>query len=336
MTPAKATFSFRAIFQRSYQLTKKNKLLWFFGFFAAFLGVGGELESLFQNYSSVRGTTESILSLQSFYQDGIFGSIFGNLKDFFGSYPAQGFLFLLLLFVVTIILLWLAIISQVALFDSAKKLSANRAVNYNEAYRVGNKYFGSVFLVQALLRTIQYVLFAVVGSVLVSWFLDGNSLTGGIAFVLFIFLILIPVSIVISFLIRYAIAYIALKDVPAMESIKRAWQLFRGNWIVSIEMALLVLLLGLVAGLIIAIAIGLASVPFILIAIAATFFGSANGFAITIIVGTIMWFVVAAVIGAMYVAFQYTAWTLFFMELDKKRAGSTVVRVLQRLGIGNS
>ncbi len=335
MSPTQKDFAFRELFKRAYQLTRKNKLLWFFGFFAAFLGVGGELESLFRNYSNVTSTSDTILGWQSLYQDGLFSSLFSNIRDFFSAYPAQGFLFLLLLFVVTAVVLWLSIISQIALFDSSKKLNANKQVTYSEAYSVGNKYLGPVLGVTLLLRVLQYVLFAIVGSVLVSWFLDGNSLSGGIAFVLFVFLILIPVSIIVSFMLRYAVAYIVLKNKKAMESIKLAWDLFRKNWIASLEMAVLILALGVVAGLVVAIAIGLASVPFILIAIAATFFGSAAGFAVAVLIGTIVWFVLAALIGAMYVGFQYAAWTMFFMELDKNRADSRVVRVLNKLGIGN-
>lgn len=335
MPPTQKDFAFRDLFKRAYQLTRHNKLLWFFGFFAAFLGVGGELESLFQNYSSVTTTSDTIIGWQAVYQDGLFSSLFNNIRDFFGAYPAQGFLFLLLLLVVTGVLVWLAIISQIALFDSAQKLSANKKVNYSEAYGVGNRYFGPVFGVTVLIRGAQYLFFGVIGSVLVSWFLDGNSLTGGIAFILFAFLILIPVSVIVSFMLRYAVAYIVLKGKKPMESIKLGWELFRKNWIASLEMAVLILGLGVVAGLIVAIAIGLASVPFILIAIAATFFGSAAGFAVAVLIGTIVWFILAALIGAMYVGFQYTAWTMFFMELDKNRAGSRVVRALNKLGIGN-
>ncbi|MBI5037389.1 MAG: hypothetical protein HZC01_01610 [Candidatus Kerfeldbacteria bacterium] len=333
MSPLRNSFSYRAILKRAYELTKKNKILWFFGFFAAFLGVGGELESLFQNYSSVTGTSKTILSIQTFYQDGIFGTIFGNIREFFGAYPAQGFLFLLLLFVVTILILWLSIVSQIALFDSAKKLNANKKVVYQEAYQVGNRHFGSVLGVTLLLRGLWYALLAVLGSVLVSWFLERESLAGGIAFIFFIFLILIPISVIVSFMLRYAVAYIVLKEKSAIEAVRLGWQLFKANWIISVEMALLIVVLGLVAGLVIAIGIGLASVPFILIGIAATFFGSASGFAVAVVAMTIVWFLVAALVGSMYVAFQYSAWTLLFTELDKSRAESKVVRLLNRLGI---
>ncbi len=336
MSLAQKEFAFRDIFKRAYQLARHNKLLWFFGFFAAFLGVGGELEALFQNYTSVTNTTTGILSWKSIYQDGLFIATFNNIRDFFGAYPVQGFLFILLLLVVAIVLIWLAIVSQIALFDSAKKLNANKKVTYADAYRVGNTYFGKVLGVTFLLRALQYVLFAIIGSILVTWFLGANSVAGGIAFVLFIFIILIPVSVIVSFMLRYAVAYIVLKDKPAMESIRLAWQLFAKNWIISIEMAVLVLALGVLAGLIIAIAIGLASVPFILIAIAAMFFGSTGGFAVAFALMTVSWFLVSAIIGAMYVGFQYTAWTMFFLELDKNRADSRVIRVLNKIGIGVS
>jgi hypothetical protein len=38
---------YRDIFKRAFQMIRHNKLLWAFGFFAAFLGAGGELEHRF-------------------------------------------------------------------------------------------------------------------------------------------------------------------------------------------------------------------------------------------------------------------------------------------------
>ncbi len=323
--------TYRDVLKRAFTTIIKNKFLWFFGFFAAFLGTAGEFEPLFKNYTNIGDRSRDILSLQSVYQDGILYSLYNTLDLFFSAYPWQAFLFLLMFFVIFIIVVWLAIVAQIALFDSAYKLDKGKSVRFGDGYRVGNKHFGSVLLINIVVKAVLYAIFVVIGAPLITWFLVKNTLLGGIIFIILVFVVFIPVSIIVSFIVKYAIAYIVIKEKHAGESVKLGWDLFKKNWLISIEMALLILAIGLGAGLVIVLGMGLTSVPFVILGMISFFINSSAGFSIAIVLGTITWFVLLAIVGSAFVAFQYTAWTFLFVKLTGQKAESKLTRLISKL-----
>jgi len=323
-------FYYRDILKNAYELVKHNKFLWFFGFFAAAMGGLGEFESVFKDYNSIAETSDNIFNWQSLYEGGLFWIIFENIKIFLADFPWQAFFILLMTAVVGIVIYWLAIVSQVALFDAAYKLSRNKEAKYSDGYRVGNKHFFPVLVVNISFRIILYGIFIIIAAPLLSWFLVGENVWGGIFFVILLFLIYIPISVIVSFIIKYTIAFIVIHEKKTWGAVKSAWHLFKKNWLVSIEMALILLFLGILVGLVIMLALGLAAVPFVLIAIAAMFFGSTTGLAVAVILGTLTWFVIIAIFGSGYVAFQYSTWTLLFLDLVGDRAESKLKRLVGR------
>jgi len=323
-------FYYRDILKNAYNLVKHNKFLWFFGFFAAALGGLGEFESVFKDYNSIAETSDNIFNWQSLYEGGFFWIIFDNIKIFLADFPWQAFFILLMTVVVGLVIYWLAIVSQIALFDAAHKLSKNKKTKYADGYHIGNKHFLSVLVVNIGFRILLYGVLIVIAAPLLSWFLVGGNVWGGIFFVILLFLIYIPISVIASFIIKYTIAFIVIHEKKTWAAVKSAWHLFKRNWLVSIEMALILLFLGILVGLVIMLALGLAAVPFALIAIAAMFFGSTTGLAVAVILGTLTWFVIIAIFGSGYVAFQYSTWTLLFLDLVGDRAESKLKRLVGR------
>ncbi|MFH0805223.1 MAG: hypothetical protein V1916_03445 [Patescibacteria group bacterium] len=335
MAPTNTSFAYRHILRQAFDIVKRHRYLWFFGFFATLLGAGGELQPLFNNYSTIGERSQSIMSLRAFYEGGVFSAALGNAKLFFESYPWQALFFFLMIGAIFLVAIWLAIVSQVALFDAAAKLAKGKATTYAEGYQAGNRHFSSVLLINVVLRVILYGVFLVVAMPLLTWFLVGGNLWGGIVFVLLLFFVLLPAAVIVSFMVKFAIAYVVINGLPAKQAVRQGWELFKRNWLASIEMAIIILLIGLVVGLAILIVMGLASVPFILIGIAALFFGTATGFAAAVTLCVITWFAVAAIMGSAYVAYQYTAWTLLFVELDAQRAQSKLMRWFGKVLISN-
>ncbi|XOU94379.1 MAG: hypothetical protein ACNFW9_06130 [Candidatus Kerfeldbacteria bacterium] len=330
MPVVKNKFYYRGILKKAYQIVKGNKFLWVFGFFAAALGGVGELESVFKNYSDIGASSDNIFGLQTLYQGGVIWTIFDNIQDFFASFPWQAFFLLLITAVVFIVVIWLAIISQIALFDASNKLSKNKKTGYAESYRVGNKKFGSVLLINVVAKIVLWGVFVVIAAPLLGWFLIRDNVWGAILFVVLLFFVFIPISIIVSFIIKYAIAFIVIKGQKTWEAVKSSWVLFKKYWLVSIEMALIILVIGLGVGLFILLLIGLVSVPFVLIGIAALFFGSSTGLAVAVILGTVAWFVVIAIVGSAFASFQYTTWTLLFLDLVGDKAESKIKRFIDR------
>ncbi len=330
-TEQKKVSTFGDVFKGAYQIVKRHKFMWIFGFFAAFLGAGGELEPLLRNYSSISETTEQIFSLQSLMRSGLLGSFFENITNFFGTYPFQSFMFLFIFLIVACVMLWLSIVSQVALFSCANKVAMNQPASYKEVFRDSHKYFGPVFLINIIVKFILYVLFIVVTVPLMSWFVLHNNVAAGVVFVIAIFLVLIPISILASFIVKYAVAYIVIEGKKPKESIGLGWELFKKNWLVSVEMALIVLVIGVGVGITILIGIGLSAIPFILISVAALLFNSSFGFAVTVVVATLVFLLIAAFLGSIYVAYQYSAWTLLFKKLVAEKAQSKLIRLINKI-----
>jgi len=204
-------------------------------------------------------------------------------------------------------------------------------VRFGDGYRIGNKHFGSVLLINIVVKVLLYALFIVIGAPLITWFLVKNTLLGGLVFVTLVFIIFIPASIIVSFIVKYAIAYIVIKGKNVGESVKLGWNLFKKNWLISIEMAFLILAIGLGVGLVIMLGMGLTSVPFIILGMISFFINSSTGFSIAVVLGTITWFVLLAIVGSAFVAFQYTAWTFLFVKLTEKKAESKFIRLISKL-----
>jgi len=326
MANAKTTSIHREVLKKSWKITLKNKYLWLFGFFAAILGSGSEFEILFNNYGSIDNTSETLFSIQSFYQEGLISTIVVNVKDLFSAFPFQGILLLFIFVIVAIIVIWLAIVSQIALFDSIKKLSAGQSTNLDNGYKAGSKYFGPVFGINAVVKIILYALLLILGLPLVGWFLVMDNLLGALLFILFVFLIFTPLTVIVSFIVKYAVAYVVIKGYKAGDAVKASWNLFKKNWLVSIELAFILLVVGVLVGLAMIVLLGFIAIPFVLLSMVALFFGSNVGFAIALFVGVIIWFCTIALLGAAFVTYQYSAWTLLFLRIEGSTAPSRLVR----------
>jgi hypothetical protein len=229
-----------------------------------------------------------------------------------------------------------SIVSQIGMFDSVNKLSKNKTISLADAFQVSRKHFGSVLLINVVVKIVLYGLLIAVAAPLMSWFVLHNNSWGALLVILLVFLVFIPISIIVSFVVKYAIAYMVIEGQKAGQAFRSGWQLFIKNWLVSIEMALIVVLVGLGVGLMIVLMMGIAAIPFVLIGIAALVFGSSAGFAGTIAVGTIVWAVLASCLGGIYVAYQYTAWTLLFQKLVAEKAQSKIVRLFNKLMPGKA
>ncbi|MFA6553131.1 MAG: hypothetical protein WCT27_01780 [Patescibacteria group bacterium] len=322
---------FRDVLKRAFHVVKINKFLWVFGFFASFLGLGGEFESLTRDYSNIGQTSSRILDMHSLMEGGVIWTMLANIRDAFSTQPVQAFFFILMIVIVGLVLLWLAIVAQIALFDSVNKINKNQPATHREGFVVGNKFFMPVLLLNVIVKVILYGLLVVLGLPLISWLLVRDNLWGGFIFVFLLFFIYIPLTAIAAFIVKYAIAYIVIQGKRAGEAMRLAWALFKKNWLVSFEMAVVVLALGVAYGLAIILTLGLIAVPFALIGIAAMFFGSGTGLIVAITLGGIAWFITVAVLGGIFVSYQYTAWTLLFLKLVEDKAPSKLMRWFSKL-----
>ncbi len=152
------------------------------------------------------------------------------------------------------------------------------------------------------------------------------AMTKSMLVYIILFVIIIPLTISVLFIIKYSIAYIIVRKEKMLEALVSAWNLFRKNWIISLELAALLYLFTILAALF------FMFVSFNLgkfFEVLASIYPSMS-FYIFVIIMPFSLFMVLAFIGSLLAVFQTTAWTKLFLELDNKGAKSKIERIFSK------
>ncbi len=144
------------------------------------------------------------------------------------------------------------------------------------------------------------------------------------------FLVIVPVLFVVAFLVRYATMYVVLRKQGMLSAIESAIELFQRHWLITLEIAFILLAINLAASLIMIILIGLLVLPLLIaamIAWQAAFVGGAISLATF---GIILLVVVLCFFGSTLATFQWSAWTYLFLRLKERGHLSKIVRIVGR------
>lgn len=321
---------YRKIFSRALAVSWQYKYLWFFGLFAAIIGSGG-YEIVGQSLSSSPAFFEWINNLS---QTGIFNSdIFGNLRKLAIEQPLNLSLMLLMyvfLAAAALFVLWLATVSQIAIVSNNLQILAGKAHTLQGGLSNGVKRFWPVFSMNVMEKiVVASVLFIVNLPLMFSAFTEISK--AEMTAYIVIFIILVPALLIMSLIIKYAIAYIIIKNETFGQSLKRAWRLFADNWIISIEMALLLFFISFIFAFLVLISISVMVLPFLfLVNMTSIAFGAFASLIIVLISAIVaLVFIVAA--SAFMTTFQIVCWTDLFIEIVGKGAESKLERIFSGL-----
>ncbi len=308
---------YRQIFKQAWDVVKNNKLLWSFGLFAALLGNGGEYQALLKLLNNIR-IGEGMHFIRP--MAGMGQGNFRGVVNFLSYNPLEFALILMAAFAILFFIgffIWMAIVSQIALIEGANKSLARKKIDYNEGIDSGIKKFAPILGLNIIAKLL--VLFIVFGLGLPLLFLIAsvNSLFSIVLYVL-IFLILVSFGIIISFIAKYAVAYVVLKKENFIDAIKLAIDLFLNNWVASLEMALMLFLINIIAGFAVVSVIILVSLPLATIALIYFLSGFFVGAWLVIIIMAIINFIIIGFVGALLSAFQWTSWVALFKKLTSK------------------
>ncbi|MEK7557669.1 MAG: hypothetical protein AAB530_00465 [Patescibacteria group bacterium] len=318
---------YRNILKQSWQTTWRNKYLWFFGIFAVFLGNAGEYKIL--SYS-LSGDNQSILpAVDKIVQTGIFSkhafdNIFGIMSQDFLLFSKIIAVFLVIGFLICF-LVWLSVVSQSAIVNSAASVIKQKEHNFQKGMDSGIKNFWQIFALN-IIANVAILLILVVISLP---FLFGqiNIIVASLFYVI-LFIVFIPVAISLSLIIKYAIAFTVINKNNLFDAIKLGWKLFKDNWIVSLEMALILFFINFIVALLILFIILILVIPFLSLGIIFSFFSSVLGVWITIISAFLTALLLIIICGSMLTVFQISAWTGLFIELIKNGGTAKIVRML--------
>ncbi|OIO46613.1 MAG: hypothetical protein AUJ28_02260 [Parcubacteria group bacterium CG1_02_37_51] len=311
---------YRTIIKNSWDIIIKYKTFWLFGLFAALLGNAAEYQALFNQLDKVQNQPEMFQSMVSNF------ALYSQAWTALWQLPAISILTtllsILLCLVIIIILAWLATVSQITIIESAAQAYKNKSVKIIQNCTNGIKFFWSAFGLNLLAKVINFVLFTLLISPLIITMMAINNgwvtFTNIIATVIFV-----PFIIIISFVTKYAVNYVVLEKQKMWTAFKNGWKLFTANWLISLEMALIVLVINIALAFILSFVAMYIISPLIVAGLTS---GSAATFYIITRVGmglvALLFFFAAAV----FAAWQNTAWTLLFIKLNAGTAFPKIVR----------
>lgn len=312
-------FSYRIILKKAWQHTWKYKYLWLFGLFAALTSAGGswEYSLLSQSFGSniIESSYLQLEKIISIFETGVsFGAGFWSVltSNIWNAMNMITVLILMGLFF--FIFIWLSITSQGALVNSVKKLLTGKKkmgeFSYREHLTVGHKNFWPIFAMNILIKLFITLAFFIISIPLLILALKDIAVLGFIYIILFVIFVIIATGF--SLMIKYAISFQIFEEAGFVESIKKAYHLFRNNWLISLEMAIILFIVSFLAGLGFALLASVVLLPLFITSIALSMIWLTW---VVIYLGIIL----VILFGSILTTFQISAWTELFFHLKEQK-----------------
>lgn len=324
---------YRKVLRQALSLSWNHKYLWFFGLFAALLGSGGEYEIIMRSLGGEMGQGLS-LGLSSLAETNIFS---GQIIETIGSYAIEdSFSFILFLLIslatlaLTFFLIWLTVVSQVALVNNSAAVLSGKKHNLDGGIEAGKKNFWPVLGFNLLLKIIIFLTFVVIGLPIALTLGKLNYLASSLLY-LAAFIIFVSLAVSLSFIVKYAIAYLVIKGNNFSSALKKAWFLFVDNWLISLEMAFALFFINFFFGLAIILLILILATPLLFLALIFYYLTSFVGFWLVVVFAMLLFLAIVILSGAALTAFQVSAWTGLFVELVGRGGISKIVRLADNL-----
>lgn len=319
-------FSYRSILKKALKTSWHYKYLWFFGLFATLINPGGEYQILNKTikdglYGHFSDTLEMLTSTGIFSLKAM-SNMFGLMK----ANPVSALMSviaIILLLCVAGFLVWLAISSQGAIVAKVQEIEEGKIEkksDFRADLKKGARSFWPILGFNIFLKIAINIAFLLVS--LPVLLMITNTIAFSILYVI-LFILFIPIAISLSLIAKYAISFSVIKKNGFIDSIKKSWDLFTSNWIISLEMAIALFSINILASFAVLLLILLFPMPLFFVCLA---LGKI----------TIAWMVVLLIIifmvisGSFLTTFQISAWTDLFLKINKGLGTSKIERVFKK------
>lgn len=316
---------YRLILKKAWSFSWHHKILWIFGFLTAFLGNGGEYEVLIQALRklSMQGIVSQTLSFSKLvdlvYQNQLLSYVFLNVKELLSFKNLPALFVALTLLAISLLLVVLIIISQVSLIYNAAEINRGKKPTLKETLGRSIQYFWPTLGINIITYSLIFLLtypFLVLTLI---------SKKPHLILSLLSLVILVPLAIMILFIAKYTIAYLVLEKESLASSLKRGVRLFSKNWLISFEMALILLVINLLVGLGVILSILVAIGPLLLIGLVS------GNIWVSLILLLFLFLLLLIFSGAILSTLQFNSWTLLFIELNQGPRFSKIIRLATTL-----
>ena len=314
---------YRDILSAAWRVVWRRPWIWLLGFFSVLLINNGEHQLFINAFDRLANP------IQNWWWPGTWSNADNISEGGVGVFIAT-----LVIFIILAAILWLAIRSLAALFFASDNVLANRPVDLRSSWTNTRGHFWSVLGLIIIGKGLTVVLLMVAVAPLVLALGVGSNQVTVIIAGLLSFIIFVPLAIIISFATKYGIAYTVLEQQPLGHALINGWKLFWKNWLVSLEIALILFAIGL------AVSIGLVIVSMVILIIIIsmnTALGTVGvpvlmgvtGFVLLRLLASLVALPLILVIGAMLAVFQTAAWTLVFRHVTTRGLIPKLVRLLR-------
>lgn len=287
------------ILKHSWQITWRNKYLWWFGFLLA-LGGGGF------NLNFPLNREEKKIDEEQFIQ---------TFKNFVSNYWEFILAGLIILIVLTIIIIILKVIARGGLIKAVSEIIQKKTSSFRAGFSQGKKYFWKVLLLGLFIGIFMLgIIVALLSPVIFLVYLQSYIWAAVLAVPAILIIILL--GILASFIREYGYIYLVLSNLSVKSSLESGFELLRKNIWPSIIFSVLLIAVGLLVGIAMLFFFFIVAAAFILtyLALYGPNLFTATGFILIAIPGAII-LLFTLFLQAVFEVFKQSAWVLFFREI---------------------
>ena len=320
---------YRSIIKRSWKISWKNKWLWVFGFFATFLGGGTLYETVLRSFSNLAEGRSIFFTINEYMNSGLFGMFsWTKLVDLWQTDSSAlliSLFTLLILLIVGVIFIVLAVVSQASIVKSTIVLDEGEKTGFKPAFTAGVSHFWRVLALNILMKVVLLGLILFL-AFLVSVFFFGPGLLKMFIYVIAL-VALVFLAIIVYFLTIYSTAFVVLRGRGVFASIRSAWQIFKRNVLINLEIGLILFVATVLFGICSLVLCVFILSPFILLYFLMLMLEMTGSAGIMSLVLLLLFAVIMAVIGSWSTVFQLSTWSVLFEELALKKGKSKIMRL---------
>ena len=248
---------YRKVYPQSIKAIRQYPALIFFGLFASILGFS-EIKTIFNLTDAVPDFIGSMAiywaEISMLFSYSSFG--WSQLPDLFA---------LMGLFIIFSVATILAVSSQGALIKaSVNGNGKGKKPSFTDYLNNGLEKFWPLLGLNVINTLIGYFFIMLVIEPIIYFLVISDKVFVDLLLAVLIFFVLIPLVVVISFVTRYGAAYVVLKNEKLPAAFVQSWELFRVNWLITVENAFVLTLVTVFYFLILASLTALIFIPFLL------------------------------------------------------------------------
>ncbi len=302
------------LIKEAWQITWKNKYLWWFGFLVALSG----------------GTSSNFSSGGWGEKGGWEENVQQKISDWVALYWEWIILGCILLFLLMVVFLILNIWGRGALIASLGKITVKEPTDFKTGLKEGRKFFWSILSLNLFLLGMGLAALIILGTPVAILFLLKAYWVGGfLAFVgLLIFFLLV---VLFTYLQKYGILYLVLGKVSFWAALENAYRLFRQHLLPSIIMGAIFIPLSLLAGLAALMFILACLLIFLIPGLLAYFLLGKLIIILLSILGILILVAGILAINSIYAVFAQALWILFFRQIALPKEEEKVVEVVKEI-----